>query len=208
MRSYDPEGLTQLSLRCCDIPGSLLRVIARWPCLHRLTLQLGLESIPAVPVQCVPQPFGALVDLHISCKDLGLVKSFLCACRIVREHSDGKINSLIRRCRELLQVSICVDARLDSLGATPPTHCDTVGLPPNTHLVKLEVGESPIGCLESSESPMAPDLVMSIPRFVHEMAPLLRRITERPPGAWYRERALHPWENVSYVLEVMVTGDI
>ncbi|KIK34948.1 hypothetical protein CY34DRAFT_17364 [Suillus luteus UH-Slu-Lm8-n1] len=325
VRSYDPEGLTQLSLRCCNMPSNLLHVIARWPCLKRLTLRLGLESIPKMPVQCVPPPFGALMDLHISCKDLGLIKSFLCACRMIGVHSDGKIYSLactnlhriqitaahcstasiwselfsiaihatledmifaekcnsiclthssiefhsllkratslaklktlvlspgptlsivltdadilaltytcphlnfldlgvrntpvslysldtlIRRCRELLQVSICVDAQLDSLGATPSTHRDTVGLPPNTHLVKLEVGESPIGCLESSDPPMAPDLLMSIPRFLHEMAPFLRRITERPTGAWYIEGDIHPWENVSYVLEAIVTGDI
>jgi hypothetical protein len=55
---------------------------------------------------------------------------------------------------------------------------------------------------------MAPDLLMSIPRFLNEMAPFLRKITERPPGAWYIEGDIHPWENVSYVLEAMVTGDI
>ncbi|KAG1758070.1 hypothetical protein EDD22DRAFT_957262 [Suillus occidentalis] len=325
IRSYDPEGLTQLSLRYCNIPSNLLHVIARWPCLYRLTLRLGLDSIPTIPVERVPQPFSPLMDLHISCKDLGLVKSFLCACRMIGVHSDGKIYSLactnlhrihitaarcstasiwsellsiaihatledmifaekcdsiclthssiefhsllkhptslaklktlvlspgpalsivltdsdilvlaytcphlnfldlgvrntpvslysldtfVRRCRELFQVSICVDAGLDSLGATPSTHRNNVGLPPNTRLVKLEVGESPIGCLESSDPPMAPDLVMSIPRFLHEMAPFLRGITERPPGVWYIEEAIHPWENVSYVLEAMVTGDI
>ncbi|KAG2343748.1 hypothetical protein BDR05DRAFT_947865 [Suillus weaverae] len=304
LRSYDPEGLTHLSLKSCNIPSSLLRVIAPWRRLRRLTLRLGHESIPNTPFHRVLQPFEALVDLLISCKDLGYVISFLRAFQMLRAHSDDEIYSiacsslrrihvtadhcspisiwsellsivihtkleqiilvekcdliclahssidfhlllrhpttlaglktlvlspgptssialtntdlltlartcphlsfldlgarntpvsiyaldaLVRRCRELLQVSLCVDARLETLGTQFLSDDDKVDLQPNTRLVKLDVGESLITSIGPSDTPMAPDLWMDIPMFLHKMAPFLTNLTERPPGAWYRE---------------------
>jgi hypothetical protein len=324
LRSYSPEGLTQLSLTSCDIPSSLLYVIASWPKLQSLTLQLGHKSIPTI-FYSDTQLFESLMILQILCKNLGLVTSFLRAFRMLRafpgdetpslafsnlqkihittegcstgsiwsellsivtctalEHiilaercnliclahsaiafypllkhhaaltrlktlvlspgptllialTDADIlalshtcphlnfldlgvrntpvslyalDALVRRCRELLQVSLCLDARLNALTVTPPKNDDKVALQPNTRLVKLEVGESPIGYMDPSNTRMAPDLIMSIPRFLHEMAPFLRGITERPPGAWCQEGSSHPWLEVSYTLEAFVSGDI
>lgn len=325
LRSYSPEGLNQLSLTSCDIPSSLLYVIASWPRLQSLTLQLGHKSIPTIPFYSNMQRFESLRILQISCKNFGFVVSFLRAFRMLRAYPGDKTHSLacsklqtihiatescspvsiwsellsivtrtalehiilanrcnlicftrtviafhpllkhhatlaslktlvlspgptlsialtdtdilalsqtcprlnfldlgvcntpvslyaldtlVRRCRELLQVSLCLDARLDALTVMPPKIDDKVALQPNTRLVKLEVGESPIGYMEPSNTRMAPDLIMSIPRFLHEMAPFLRGIAERPPGAWCQEGSSHPWLEVSYTLEAFVSGDI
>ncbi|KAG1729544.1 hypothetical protein EDB19DRAFT_1832334 [Suillus lakei] len=69
-----PEGLTELSLKCCNISSGLLKVIA------------GYESIHPVPPH-VPQPFQALTHIHISCPDLELFVSFLRAFRMLSADS-------------------------------------------------------------------------------------------------------------------------
>ncbi|KAG1748487.1 uncharacterized protein EDB91DRAFT_1344975 [Suillus paluster] len=293
------EGLTKFSFTCYDIPSHLLDVIAAWPRLRWLTLELSYESIPPVPLH-IPQPFQALNHLHISCDDLGLFMSFLRAFRILRMDSDTcsfgspnlktiQINALgcssaniwsellilltritlehiivtdgcrdqhtelhchievsafefcsllthptalvdlrtlvlspnhassialnnadiltlartcpyleildlgmsntsvslctlgvlVRRCRELRKVFLCVDARLDSLAITLPNNDDDndqVCLQPNTRLYTLDIGDSPIACEGPLDPPTAPDLMRSIPRFLHSMAPGLQAI--------------------------------
>lgn len=59
-----PDGLTELSLQChwCDVPSSVLDVIAVWPSLRSLTLKLGPDSIPTVHIH---QPFATLTHLHV-----------------------------------------------------------------------------------------------------------------------------------------------
>lgn len=90
------------------------------------------------------------------------------------------LNILIRRCRELREVSFCVDARVDALGDNEHADDkDEVGLQPNTCLIKLEVGGSPVAYVVPLCS--SPELTVSIPRFLHAMAPRLKSVTN---GAW------------------------
>ncbi|KAG2034080.1 hypothetical protein BDR03DRAFT_1013690 [Suillus americanus] len=66
-----PEGLTKLSLRCCDISNSLLDIITPWPHLRWLAIWIGLKRIPTA--LHVSQPFQALTTLFILCEHLGLL---------------------------------------------------------------------------------------------------------------------------------------
>ncbi|KAG1748469.1 uncharacterized protein EDB91DRAFT_880659 [Suillus paluster] len=317
-----PEGLTALSFLLCDIPSSLLHDIALWPRLQWLTLKLGSNSIPTLPLQ-VLQPFPALTRLHISCEELGHFISFLRAFQILTMDSDtrsfgcrnlktihvsaqrcspgsiwselliiftrtqlehiiftegcrhqecpnapsffdfhpllvhptalanlktlvispvitssialtdsdiltlartcpcleilniGVCNTpislytlaiLVNCCRELREVSLCVDVRLDALG-TPPLDDDQAALQPNTRLRKLLVGVSPIACVGPLDPPTAPDLMRSIPRFLNMMAPLLR-VSWIPGKEGLQKMYNKRWNVVSNTLEVMAKGEV
>ncbi|KAG0695052.1 hypothetical protein DFH29DRAFT_287522 [Suillus ampliporus] len=322
-----PEGLTELSFRCCDISSSLLDIIAPWPRLRWLTLRLGSKSIPIGPLH-VPLPFQVLTHLHVSCDDLSLFTSFLRSFQMLGMDSDtcsfgcsnlrtvhinanrcspasswfellsfltcatleniiltercyyqgvqpcptpssfdfhpllahpaslanlktlilspdhsssialteldilalartcpylnildlGARNTpvslytlciLVQRCRELREVSLCVDAGLDALGETPSTNGDDndqVGLQPNTRLIKLDVGESPISSAGPLYPSTAPDLMMSIPRFLHAMAPRLAGIARRGGGWPFRGTYEARWEIVSDAVSAMSKG--
>ncbi|KAG1748468.1 uncharacterized protein EDB91DRAFT_880513 [Suillus paluster] len=320
-----PEGLTALSLLCCDISSSLLHHIAPWPRLQWLTLQLDSNSIRTVPLH-VLQPFPALTHLHISCKSLGLCKSFLRAFQILRMGSDTRsfgcrnlktihvnakrcspasiwseflsilartelehiilsegcyrhaqlclaptpfefhpllvrpttladlrtliispvftssialtdsdiltlartcpyleilnlgvsntpvslyaLGILVSRCRELCDVSLCVDARLDALGAAPLNDDNQVALQPNTRLRKLFIGFSPIACVGPLDSPTAPDLMRSIPRFLNTMAPRLFRILQIEAEEGLQKMYEERWNVVSDTLKAMAKGEV
>ncbi|KAG1781628.1 hypothetical protein EV702DRAFT_1072241 [Suillus placidus] len=309
-----PDGLKELSLICheCGIPSSVLNVIAPWPSLRSLTLNLDLESIPTLPLH-IPQPFAALTHLHILSDDtLDLFISFLRAFQILNfnpsynhsipssnlkriqfyaggcspantwsqfltslthtntrlehliliEKSDSQclqpssfnfrpllahqsltnlstlvlfpgcttsiiltdpdiftlartcpnlhildlglwstpvslhaLNILVRRCRELREVSLCLDARVNALEDSEHADDDNEnqgGLQPNTRLIKLELGDSPIVYVGSWT-----ELTVSIPRFLHAMAPRLEGITER---GWSHGAFRVPWQHVSDAL--------
>ncbi|KAG1740226.1 uncharacterized protein EDB91DRAFT_365502 [Suillus paluster] len=318
-----PEGLTALSLPSCDISSSLLHHIAPWPRLQWLTMKLGSNSIPTVPLHAyASQPFLALTHLHILCEDLGRFVSFLRAFQIIRMDSDtrslgypnlktihvttrncspgtiwSQLLSILTRtnlehlilteschhqacpnasssfdlhpllidptaladlktlvispvksssialtdsdililartcpyleilrvcntpvslhalrilascCRELCEVSLCLDARLDALGAAPPDN-DQVALKPNMRLIKLLIGPSPIACVGPLDPPTAPDLMRSIPRFLNAMAPRLstffRMPGEEEPRKIYQER----WYAVLTTLSAMAKGEV
>ncbi|KAG2031889.1 hypothetical protein BDR03DRAFT_971475 [Suillus americanus] len=110
------------------------------------------------------------------------------------------LNILVRRCRELRQVSLCVDARADALG--DGENEDEVGLQPNARLTSLEVGKSPVAYVGPLRS--SPELMESIPRFLHAMAPRLKSVTDGIRSHGIRE---NPWEVVSYALWMMVTDE-
>ncbi|KAG1756655.1 uncharacterized protein EDB91DRAFT_1241700 [Suillus paluster] len=314
-----PEILAELSFLCCDISSSLLRAIALWPRLRWLSVQLGFKSIPTAPLH-VSQSFQALAHLHISCQDLNIFISFLCAFRMLGMDSDtfgcpnlntihintnrcspasswselltvltrtklehiiiserchdhaqpcpapssfdfypllahptaladlktlvlspghsssialtgadiitlarawsclnildlGLRNTpvslyalgiLVRRCRELREVSLCVNVGLDALGATPLNDDDNqLGSQPNMRLIKLDVGESPIACAGPLHPLTAPDLMRSIPRFLHAMAPRLEGISRTACIVWFQGIYGRRWETVSDALFAM-----
>ncbi|KAG1861337.1 hypothetical protein F4604DRAFT_2033825, partial [Suillus subluteus] len=262
-----PEGLTKLSLRCCDISNDLLDVIAPWPHLTWLAFRMGSKRNPTA--LRVPQPFRTLTTLLISCEHLSLVASFSRAVlrtdsdpssiwsdifdfltytklehmslieschddRCVQHHilsslalhpllarpaaladletlvihttitiQDTDIATLARacprlqfidlamcdppislyalaylvgRCHELYNVALCLDVRLDALCAAPLEDDDQVVLRPNMCLTGLHVGTSPIAAAGPLDSPTAPDLMRSIPRFLHMIAPRLVKV--------------------------------
>ncbi|KIK41764.1 hypothetical protein CY34DRAFT_805708 [Suillus luteus UH-Slu-Lm8-n1] len=106
------------------------------------------------------------------------------------------LNILVRRCCELREVSLCVDARFDTLRDSEHADDeDEVGLQPNTCLINLEVGSSPTASVGSLRS--SPELTESIPRFLHAMAPSLKSITVMY-RAWSHETSEDPWQVVSY----------
>ncbi|KAG1842896.1 hypothetical protein DFJ58DRAFT_731888 [Suillus subalutaceus] len=111
------------------------------------------------------------------------------------------LNVLVRRCRELSEVTLCMDVQVDALRDDEKPE-DEIGLQPNTHLTKLEIGDSPVvyaGSLRSS-----PELTMSIPQFLHAMAPRLKSVKD---GAWSNGTYESPWKVVSYALQMMVTEE-
>ncbi|KAG1807310.1 uncharacterized protein BJ212DRAFT_758490 [Suillus subaureus] len=113
------------------------------------------------------------------------------------------LSFLVGRCRELRQVLVCVDARLDALGRTLPKNDasnDRVSLQPNTRLLGLHIGESPIACVGLLRPSTAPDLMRSIPRFLHTMAPRVECIMKPSFEGRYARR----WKMVSTALSVMV----
>ncbi|KAG1748476.1 uncharacterized protein EDB91DRAFT_1114259 [Suillus paluster] len=121
------------------------------------------------------------------------------------------LSILAGRCRELREVSLCVDARLDALGAIPLINDNDkreVDLQPNTHLIKLDIGESPIACVGPLHPPTAPDLMRSIPRFLHAMAPRVERIWWTLGTGQFQEMYAKRWEIVSDVTDVSFGGDV
>lgn len=294
-----PDGLTELSLTCQlhHVPSTILNVIALWPSLRSLTLKLGIDSIPTLPLH-IPQPFSALTHLYISCDDnLDLFASFLrtfqilnfgssnnpsitfCNLKTIQFNAEGQssantwsqfltslantntklehifiteqcdfqpippssfefrpllahpnlahlrililspsrttsivltdvdiltlaricphlhildlglrntsaslyaLNIIVRRCRELREVSLCMDVRVDALRNrdNENTDNDKVGLQPNNRLIKLVVGDSPqpIACPTVGPMPSSPELTESISRFLHAMAPRLKGV--------------------------------
>ncbi|KAG1901197.1 uncharacterized protein F5891DRAFT_1223874 [Suillus fuscotomentosus] len=261
------------------VPSTILNVIALWPSLRSLTLKLGIDSIPTLPLH-IPQPFSALTHLYISCDDnLDLFTSFLrtfqilnfgssnnpsitfCNLKTIQFNAEGQssantwsqfltsladtntklehifitescyfqsippssfefrpllahpnlarlstlilspsrttsivltdvdilmlaricphlhildlglrntpvslhaLNIIVRRCRELREVSLCMDVRVDALRNrdNENTDNDKVGLQPNDGLIKLEVGDSlqPIACPTVRPMPSSPEL--------------------------------------------------
>ncbi|KAG1850353.1 hypothetical protein DFJ58DRAFT_888106 [Suillus subalutaceus] len=315
-----PEGLTKLSLRCCDISNGLLDVIAPWPHLTWLAFRMGSKGIPSA--LRVPQPFQALNTLLISCEHLSLFGSFLrsvlrtdsnpccfgfpslkkittdahhCSpasiwsdifnfliytklehmsliesCHDDHYHilsslalhpllarpaaladletlvihttitiQDTDIATLARacprlqfidlamcnppislyalaylvgRCHELYNVALCLDVRLDALCAAPLEDDDQVVLRPNMCLTSLHVGASPIAAAGPLDSPTAPDLMRSIPRFLHMIAPKLVKVMVLivwPDFGRNRDRFSNweRWDKVSRVLSEMVQMD-
>ncbi|KAG1866799.1 hypothetical protein F4604DRAFT_1904922 [Suillus subluteus] len=104
------------------------------------------------------------------------------------------------RCRELRQVSLCVDARVDALG--DGDNENKVGLQPNARLVTLEVGNSPVAYVGPLHS--SPELTESIPRFLHAMAPRFKSVTD---GVWSHGTLENLWQVVSDALWMMVTDE-
>jgi len=272
-----PDGLTELSLTCQlhHVPSTILNDIALWPSLRSLTLKLGINSIPTLPLH-IPQPFSALTHLYISCDDnLDLFASFLrtfqilnfgssnnpsitfCNLKTIQFNAEEHIfiteqcdfqpippssfefrpllahpnlahlrtlilspsrttsivltdvdiltlaricphlhildlglrntsaslyalNIIVRRCRELREVSLCMDVQVDALRNrdNENTDNDKVGLQPNNRLIKLVVGDSPqpIACPTVGPMPSSPELTESISRFLHAMAPRLKGV--------------------------------
>lgn len=93
-----------------------------------------------------------------------------------------------------------MDVQVDALRDDEKTN-DEVGLQPNARLTKLEVGDSPVAYAGSLRS--LPELTMSIPQFLHAMAPRLKSVKD---GAWSNGTYESPWKVVSYALQMMVTG--
>ncbi|KAG1886971.1 hypothetical protein F4604DRAFT_1719355, partial [Suillus subluteus] len=117
------------------------------------------------------------------------------------------LNILVRRCRELREVSLCLDVmvRVDVLTDNKHADDDEVGLQPNTRFTELEVGPSPI----EIECPVRPlcgspseltEESISISRFLHAMAPRLKSVTPHGTGG-------NRWQEVSDALGMMVTDE-
>lgn len=88
----------------------------------------------------------------------------------------GALGYIVRRCRELCEISLRVDARLDALGTIPLDDDEQMYLQPNICLRRLAIRGSPIACVGPLNPPTAPDLMMSIPRFLHMIAPRLAQL--------------------------------
>ncbi|KAG1780100.1 hypothetical protein EV702DRAFT_1084723, partial [Suillus placidus] len=249
-----PDGLKELSLICHEhgIPSSVLNVIAPWPSLRSLTLNLfyaggcspantwsqfltslthtntrleHLIIIEKSDSQCLqPSAFNFRPLLaHQSLTNLSTLVLFPgCTTSIILTDPDiftlartcpnlhildlglwstpvslHALNILVRRCRELREVSLCLDARVDALEDSEHADDDdeNQGLQPNTRLIKLELGDSPIVYVGSWT-----ELTVSIPRFLHAMAPRLKGITER---AWSHGAFSDPWQHVSDALRML-----
>ncbi|KAG2074241.1 hypothetical protein BDR04DRAFT_199615 [Suillus decipiens] len=113
------------------------------------------------------------------------------------------LDTLVRCCRKLRRVSLCVDARVSALGDGENVDDeDKVGLQPNVDLIKLEVGDSPVAYVGPLRSSL--ELTKSIPRFLHAMAPRLKSVTD---DTWSLGMGENPWQVVSDVLRMMVTHE-
>ncbi|KAG2107930.1 uncharacterized protein F5147DRAFT_695759, partial [Suillus discolor] len=127
----------------------------------------------------------------------------------------GALGYIVRRCRELCEISLRVDARLDALGTIPLDDDEQMYLQPNRRLMRLAIGGSPIACVGPLNPPTAPDLMMSIPRFLHMIAPRLVKISLESHFVWtrYRYREMKTandterWEKVKDVLSELAQGD-
>ncbi|KAG1748491.1 uncharacterized protein EDB91DRAFT_882079 [Suillus paluster] len=110
----------------------------------------------------------------------------------------------VRRSHGLREVFLRVDARINALGISFPNDNDNdpVGLQPNTCLFKLDIGESLIS-LGPLRPPTAPDLMRSIPRFLHAIAPCVERIIMTADEAWLSGKYGRRWKVVSNALSVM-----
>ncbi|KAG1722106.1 hypothetical protein EDB19DRAFT_1769492, partial [Suillus lakei] len=123
-----PDGLTELSIRFCNISSGLLDAIAGWPRLRWLTFHTSFKNMPTVHLHA-PQLFQALTTLHISCDGLSFFASFLRAT--LRLDSDDtcsfgcpnlkKINIHARQCGP---ANICTITLAESCHDrfTPPCH--------------------------------------------------------------------------------------
>ncbi|KAG1775458.1 hypothetical protein EV702DRAFT_1269338 [Suillus placidus] len=123
----------------------------------------------------------------------------------------GALGYIVRRCRELCEVSLCVDA----LGTAPLDDDEQVRPQPNRRLMKLDIGESPIACVGPLDPLTAPDLMMSIPRFLHMIAPRLAEL-EISLGLyfeWTRQTEMETrndmerWEKVEDALSELAQED-
>ncbi|KAG2045957.1 hypothetical protein BDR06DRAFT_1015149 [Suillus hirtellus] len=131
----------------------------------------------------------------------------------------GALGYIVRRCRELCEISLRVDARLDALGTIPLEDDEQMYLQPNRRLRMLAIEGSPIACVGPLNPPTAPDLMMSIPRFLHMIAPRLAKLEislESRLGWTYRRYSLREmkkmddiqrWKKVGRVLLELTQGD-
>ncbi|KAG1760789.1 hypothetical protein EV702DRAFT_1053350 [Suillus placidus] len=85
----------------------------------------------------------------------------------------------------------------------------------NKRLMKLDIGELPIACAGPLDLPTAPDLMMSIPRFLHTIAPRLAKL-EISLGLffeWTRQTKMETrndierWEKVEDALSELAQED-
>ncbi|KAG1720760.1 uncharacterized protein EDB91DRAFT_1256838 [Suillus paluster] len=183
---------------CCDISSACSTLSL---CGHACDAHspAGLQKHPTGFLH-VPHPFQAFTHLHVSCEDtLGPILSpnhsssitltdlailmLAPTCPYLNILDLGVHNTnCVRRCCEMRKVLLSNDTGLDPLGATPPNNdidMDQVGLQPNTRLIKHDVGESPIAFAGPPYPSTVPDLMVSIPRFPHAMAPWLAGIARR-----------------------------
>ncbi|KAG2036916.1 hypothetical protein BDR03DRAFT_958667, partial [Suillus americanus] len=120
------------------------------------------------------------------------------------------LNILVRRCRELCHVSLCLNVavRVDTLTDNKNADDDEVGLQPNPCFTKLEIGPSPTIEIEYLVRPLcesSPELTrmgesISISRFLHAMAPRLKSVTPHGTGGYL-------WQAVSDALRMMVRDE-
>ncbi|KAG1860608.1 hypothetical protein DFJ58DRAFT_268508 [Suillus subalutaceus] len=91
------------------------------------------------------------------------------------------LNVLVRRCHELCEVALRVDARVGSLGDNKyadDDDDDQGGLRPDRFLIKLDVGDSPVAYVASLCSSRELRQFMLISRFLHAMAPRLKSVKD------------------------------
>ncbi|KAG1868870.1 hypothetical protein C8R48DRAFT_701632, partial [Suillus tomentosus] len=129
----------------------------------------------------------------------------------------GALSYIVRRCHELCEISLCADARLDALGTIPLDDDEQVYLQPNRRLRRLAIGGSPIACVGPLNPPTAPDLMMSIPRFLHMIAPGLAKleISFELHFEWTYRRYMdmkridytERWKKVEDILSELAQGD-
>jgi len=139
--------------------------------VHPITLT-GLKTLILSPASASTVAFSDtdIVTLARTCPYLTIFDLGACNTPI----SLYALRFLVGSCHELCRVSVCIDVRLDTLGRTLPRNDvdnDQVSLQPNTRLLELHVGGSPIACVGPLHTSTAPDLMRSIPRFLHMMAP-------------------------------------
>ncbi|KAG1852506.1 hypothetical protein F4604DRAFT_1959067 [Suillus subluteus] len=69
----------------------------------------------------------------------------------------GALGYIVGSCRELCEISLYVDARLDAFGTAFLDDDEQVSLQPNRRLTKLDIGELPIACVSPLDPPTAPE---------------------------------------------------
>jgi hypothetical protein len=168
--------------------------------VHPIALA-GLKTLVLSPASASTVAFSDtdIVTLARTCPYLTIFDLGACNTPI----SLYALRFLVGSCHELCKVSVCIDAGLDTLGRTLPRNDvdnDQVSLQPNTRLLELHVGGSPIACVGPLHTSTAPDLMRSIPRFLHMMAPRVECVM----SPWSKGKYVQRWKMVSAALSVMV----
>ncbi|KAG1850355.1 hypothetical protein DFJ58DRAFT_729235 [Suillus subalutaceus] len=183
---------------------TLHRLLARPAALADLeTLVIHTSHVIAITIQDTD-----IATLVRACPRLQFIDLAMCNPPI----SLYALAYLVGRCHELYNVALCLDVRLDALCAAPLEDDDQVVLRPNMCLTSLHVGASPIAAAGPLDSPTAPDLMRSIPRFLHIIPPMLVKVMVLivwPDFGRNRDRFSNweRWDKVSRVLSEMVQMD-
>ncbi|KAG1868873.1 hypothetical protein C8R48DRAFT_701657, partial [Suillus tomentosus] len=187
------------------------------PFLARRTTLVNIKTLLIFPAH-----YGAIILTDADVHTLARACPHLYSVSLGNHNSPvslGALGYIVRRCRELCEISLRVDARLDALGTILLDDDEQMYLQPNRRLRMLAIEGSPIACVGPLNPPTAPDLMMSIPRFLHMIAPRLAKleISLESRLGWTRRRYslremkkmddIQRWKKVGRVLLELTKGD-
>ncbi|KAG2085400.1 uncharacterized protein F5147DRAFT_97445 [Suillus discolor] len=185
------------------------------PFLARLTTLVNIKTLLIFPAHD-----GSIVLTDTDVRTLARACPHLYSVSLGNHNTPVSLDALgyiVRRCCELCEISLRVDARLDALSTIPLDDDEQMYLQPNRRLMRLAIGGSPIACVGPLDPPTAPDLMMSIPRFLHMIAPRLAKleISLERHFEWTRRRYkdmekrddMKRWRKVEEVLLELTQGD-